>query len=242
MTSQRVADRSRTTPSEIDPATRQHRSRRDIQGLRCIAVVAVVCNHLFGWPSGGFVGVDVFFVISGYLITGLLLREHRRSGHISFGGFYARRIKRIVPAAVLVLGVTVFVSWLLLGWSRTESTADDAVWSALFAGNWRFLLEGTNYFALGQQLSPLQHYWSLGVEEQFYLIWPWLLLLLFAAMGRLRRPGAYSIVAGLAVAVVSAVSLYWALEQTRQQPDRGVLLFPDARLGVGCRRAAGSRR
>jgi peptidoglycan/LPS O-acetylase OafA/YrhL len=208
----------RATPNQINPATGRHGARRDIQGLRCIAVLSVVCNHLTGWPSGGFVGVDIFFVISGYLITGLLVREHWRTGRISFGGFYGRRIKRVVPSALLVLGVTVFASWLLLGWSRTKSTAVDALWSALFAGNWRFLREGTDYFALGQQLSPLQHYWSLGVEEQFYFVWPGLLVLIFAALGTSRPPRAYVIAAGLTVAVVSAASLYWALERTGSNP------------------------
>ena len=199
---------------DINLATGRHGARRDIQGLRCIAVLSVVCNHLTGWPSGGFVGVDIFFVISGYLITGLLVREHARTARISFRDFYARRIKRIVPSALLVLGATVFASWLLLGWSRTKSTAVDAVWSALFAGNWRFLREGTDYFALGQQLSPVQHYWSLGVEEQFYFVWPGLLVLIFALLGRSRPHRAYLVAAGLTIAVLSAASFYWALERT----------------------------
>ena len=204
--------------ADFGPLPERRGPRLDIQGLRCIAVLAVVLDHLMGWPSGGFVGVDVFFVISGYLITGLLVREHQRTGHISFGGFYARRIKRVVPAALLVLGSTVFVSWLLLGWSRTSSTAVDAVWSALFAGNWRFQREGTDYFALGQLVSPLQHYWSLGVEEQFYFVWPWLLLLVFAALGRSRAPRTYLIAAGATIAVLSVASFAWALAQTDSDP------------------------
>ena len=112
-------------------------SRWDIQGLRAFAVVAVVANHVWGWPAGGFVGVDVFFVISGFLITGLLLREHDRTGRISFTGFYRRRVKRIMPASLLVLVVTVVASWFVFNQARWDATAVDGVWALLFAANWQ---------------------------------------------------------------------------------------------------------
>lgn len=89
--------------------------RRDVQGLRAVAVLAVIANHAVGWPAGGFLGVDVFFVISGFIITALLLRESDRTGRISLAEFYRRRVRRIMPASVLVLVVTVGASWVLLG-------------------------------------------------------------------------------------------------------------------------------
>jgi peptidoglycan/LPS O-acetylase OafA/YrhL len=195
--------------------------RWDIQGLRAFAVVAVVANHLLGWPRGGFVGVDVFFVLSGFLITGLLLREHERTGRISFLGFYRRRVKRILPALVLVLLVTEVVAWLVLSASRWRDVLADGAWSLLFAGNWRFALQSTDYFAQNRAVSPLQHYWSLGVEEQFYLVWPWLLLLVFVLLR--KRPRYARLAAGAAIAVLSAASLLWALRQTRA--DAAVAYF-----------------
>src|SRR5215216_2034012 len=112
--------------------------RPDIQGLRALAVGGVIADHLVHWPRGGFVGVDVFFVISGFLITGLLIREFERRGSISFTHFYVRRIKRILPAALSVLLVTTAVSYALLGASRFASLVKDVAWCALFGGNWRF--------------------------------------------------------------------------------------------------------
>ena len=110
-----------------DGSTRPKSLRPDIQGLRALAVVAVILDHLTGWPAGGFVGVDVFFVISGFLITGLLLREHQRTGRISFAGFYRRRIKRIMPAAITVVVVTLFASMFLFGATRQTQTAIDGI-------------------------------------------------------------------------------------------------------------------
>src|SRR5690606_36971096 len=157
----------------VSAATKQ---RLDIQGLRAVAVVAVIAAHVTHVPQGGFVGVDIFFVISGFLITGLLLRETARTGTISFTTFYERRANRILPAAVIVLVATVIASFALLGKSGGKGVAIDAIFSAFFTGNWRFAFEGVDYFAQGTPPSPLQHFWSLGVEEQFYLVWPWVML------------------------------------------------------------------
>ncbi len=166
--------------------------RADIQGLRAFAVVAVVLAHVTGWPAGGFVGVDVFFVISGFLITGLLLRDAERHGRVSLRRFYATRIRRIAPAAVVVLAFTVAVAWFLFNRPRFQETVTDAVSSLLLVVNWRFAAEGTDYFHAGDAVSPLQHFWSLSVEEQFYLVWPGvvLLLVLVALRGRGSRAGA----------------------------------------------------
>jgi peptidoglycan/LPS O-acetylase OafA/YrhL len=157
--------------------------RKDIQGLRAIAVLAVILDHLAKWPVGGFVGVDIFFVISGYLITSILLRGFEDSRRISLTTFYARRIKRIVPASTLVLVSTVTTSYFLTPGARFRSTAVDSCWALLFSANWRFGIQGTDYFQQGLPPSPVQHYWSLSVEEQFYFVWPTLLLLLIT-LGR----------------------------------------------------------
>ena len=170
-----------------DPAVRRadmngtegnpHRRRRhDIQGLRAVAILAVVAYHA-GLPiPGGFVGVDVFFVISGYLITQLIWDEIASGGRLSFAEFYARRARRLLPSAVLVILVTVVVSVAVLGPLEATAVAKDAVACALYVGNYRFALQATNYLSSQGPVSPLQNYWSLGVEEQFYLVWPALLL------------------------------------------------------------------
>ena len=150
--------------------------RRDIQGLRAVAILAVVAYHA-GLPiPGGYVGVDVFFVISGYLITKLLWDEVAGGGRLSFSRFYARRARRLLPSAVLVIVVTVAVSVAVLGPLEATAVAKDAVACALYVGNYRFAFQATNYLDSQGPVSPLQNYWSLGVEEQFYLLWPALLL------------------------------------------------------------------
>ncbi|HEY6471717.1 MAG TPA: acyltransferase family protein [Acidimicrobiales bacterium] len=159
------------------------RRRADIQGLRAVAILAVVAYHC-GLPvPGGYVGVDVFFVISGYLITSLLFEEVARSGHLSFAGFYGRRARRLLPSAVLVIVVTVLVSVVVTGPLEVKAIAKDAIACALYVGNYRFAFGATNYLSAQGPVSPLQNYWSLGVEEQFYLVWP-LLMLGAYAVGR----------------------------------------------------------
>lgn len=194
--------------------------RRDIQGLRMLAVVAVILDHLLGWPAGGFVGVDVFFVISGFLITGLLLREHDRTGTISFKGFYRKRIRRIAPAATLVLVVTVAASWFVFNQARFQTTALDSIWAFIFAANWHYAAAGTNYFEASGPESPLQHFWSLAVEEQFYFVWPWLMLLIFFLAGQRAqwdvRQGHIAI--GAAMGVITAGSFMWATWETANNP------------------------
>jgi peptidoglycan/LPS O-acetylase OafA/YrhL len=212
-----VAQQSR---SQARPDDRRVRDRADIQGLRAIAVLAVVANHLAGWPRGSFVGVDVFFVISGYLITGILVREFETRQTISFRGFYARRIRRILPAGLFVIGATVCASRVLAGIDRYHFAAKDAIAAVPFFANWHFAQTGVNYFNQSLPPSPLQHYWSLSVEEQFYFVWPWLMLGLLLIGLRLRfwrhehaRP-----VAGVAIAVLSGISLAWAFSETAQDP------------------------
>jgi len=194
--------------------------RADIQGLRAIAVLAVVADHMAGWPPGSFVGVDIFFVISGYLITGILVREFEARQTISFRGFYARRIKRILPAGLFVIGATVCATRVLAGIDRYHFAAADAIAAVLFTANWHFARTGVNYFNQSLPPSPLQHYWSLSVEEQFYFVWPWVLLALLLTGVRLRfwRHEHTRLVAGVAIVAVCATSLAWAFSETAHNP------------------------
>ncbi|GAB3581949.1 hypothetical protein GCM10027406_24070 [Leifsonia lichenia] len=194
--------------------------RRDIQGLRAIAVIAVVLDHLLHWPSGGFVGVDVFFVISGFLITGLLLREHERTGRISFSAFYRNRVRRILPAAALVLTVTIAASWMIYSAERRLSILSDGGWSAWFAANWHFAMIGTDYFGASGPPSPLQHFWSLAVEEQFYLVWPVVIVVVLAVTARFAGARKRAIGSALAVVLIGLVvaSFGWALFESATAP------------------------
>ena len=159
------------------------RFRPDVEGLRAVAVLLVVLYHaaLFG-VTGGWVGVDVFFVISGFVITGLLLREHQGTGRTSILAFYARRCRRILPAALLVILVVVLVTDLALGHTYASYTADDGRWSAVFLANVHSeALTANPTTSSARGIALLGPYWSLSVEEQFYFIYP----LLFLAVARL---------------------------------------------------------
>ena len=152
-----------------------------MEGLRAVAVLAVLWYHI-GLPglSGGFVGVDIFFVISGFLITGLLLREHETAGRIDVRRFYSRRMRRILPAVLATIAVTMVVAALVVAPLDVPGIAKDGAASALSLGNVRFALESADYFAATDP-SPFRHLWSLGVEEQFYLVWPALLIVALRA-------------------------------------------------------------
>jgi peptidoglycan/LPS O-acetylase OafA/YrhL len=140
--------------------------------MRAVAVGLVVLFHAgLPWVSGGFVGVDVFFVISGYLITSHLVGELRSAGRVSLVAFYARRAKRLLPLAAVVTVATVIGTWVLTSGLQTREVAEDAVWASLFAMNVHLAAEGVDYGAAGEA-SPFQHFWSLAIEEQFYLVWP----------------------------------------------------------------------
>tara|TARA_R110001592_G_scaffold126336_1_gene337515 strand:- start:158706 stop:160673 length:1968 start_codon:yes stop_codon:yes gene_type:complete len=151
----------------------------EIQGLRALAVLLVIYYHsgLPGLP-GGYIGVDVFFVISGYLITGLLLNEVDKHGSISLPRFYARRFRRLLPAAALVLLVTTAVAWLVYSPLAIKQYSSSAFATAIYVSNLWFASLTTDYLAENTDANPLLHTWSLGVEEQFYIVWPLLILLL----------------------------------------------------------------
>jgi peptidoglycan/LPS O-acetylase OafA/YrhL len=166
-----------STPQERDRHSRRADFRSDIEGLRAVAILAVVAFHAgLSAVPGGYVGVDVFFVISGYLITEHLGRELFGSGRLSFGAFYARRARRLLPSALLVIGVTVAVSCAVLPPLQAMAVAKDGLANAFYVGNYRYALQATNYLSASGPVSPLLNYWSLGVEEQFYLVWPALLV------------------------------------------------------------------
>lgn len=161
--------------------------RRDIQGLRALAVTMVVAYHYFpATAPGGFVGVDMFFVISGFLITGLLIREFDASGTISISRFYARRIKRLMPAAVTTTAAVIGAAALILSPVAFQSVLRDATWTSGYLANVRFARVPGGYFAVGTP-SPLLHFWSLAIEEQYYVSWPILLLLVTRLAKRRAR-------------------------------------------------------
>ncbi|WP_327169302.1 acyltransferase family protein [Streptomyces subrutilus] len=201
--------------AESGPSPHRSAFRPDIEGLRAVAVLAVLAFHA-GVPgtAGGFVGVDVFFVISGYLITGLLVREAITTGRIRLGNFFSRRARRLLPSAAVVLGaVAVAGAWLTVPLRRTDLERD-VVASALSVANWRFVSQRTDYLAAGHDQSPLLHFWSLAVEEQFYLFWaPLLAVVVLLAAGAARRGRAVRAVVALPTAALVlasfALSLYW---------------------------------
>ena len=198
------------------------RFRPDIQGLRAVAVLVVVLHHAgVGWLPGGYVGVDVFFVISGFVITQSLLRGEHLDG-ISLRAFYAARARRILPMATIVLIATVAASWQLLNFVRAKQVITDALWSGFFAANNHFSTQGTDYFSSNLPPSPLQHYWSLAVEEQFYLVWPLLLgVLLFGYSKRVHRRREVKISTGRvssALGLIIIASLAWSVMETASLP------------------------
>jgi peptidoglycan/LPS O-acetylase OafA/YrhL len=200
-------------PSDLKELDYRAEFRPDIQALRALAVALVVLYHAdIPGVHGGFFGVDVFFVVSGFVITNVLLRERASRGTTSIPGFYARRVRRILPAATVVLIATVFATYHWLSFISGAINANDAKFVAVFIGNFRFASLGTQYFTATQPPSTLQQFWSLAVEEQFYLVWPVLFLLLtlpwkaFSPVTRLVT----------ALSLVIGVSLAWCIIETRQ--------------------------
>ena len=185
--------------------------RGDIEGLRAVAILGVVADHA-GLPfaEGGFVGVDVFFVLSGFLITGLLVQELRTAGSINFVAFYGRRLQRLLPALALMLVVASLAAAVLLAPHEQLPQAATAPLAFLWLSNFHFALADFAYFDAGSETNIYLHTWSLGVEEQFYLLWPLLLLALFAARkgtpqrsdARLRQGLAWSLLAGIALSLL----------------------------------------
>ncbi|HEV7963180.1 MAG TPA: acyltransferase family protein [Actinoplanes sp.] len=213
--------------------------RPDIEGLRAVAVLLVVLSHAgVTAVAGGYVGVDVFFVISGFLITSLLLREVESTGRIAIGRFYARRALRLLPAAGLVLVATVLGFRLWLPPVRVGEFAKDALAAVGYFANFRFAWTGTDYLSAGNPPSPFQHFWSLAVEEQFYLAWPLLIIGTVALFRRRRR-----VLAVVLTLVVGASFVLSITETARSAP--WAYFGPHTRvweLGVGALLAVGATR
>lgn len=199
--------------------------RRDIEGLRAVAVGLVVAYHLGFRPfSGGFVGVDVFFVISGFLITHHLVSEAERTGRVRIGRFYARRARRLLPAAGLVLACTAAAGIFLLSADQYRDLATDVALAAVYVVNWGFADRAVDYLAEDAGLSPVQHYWSLAVEEQFYLVVPVVVLVL--ALIATRRGWSVRAVVGLCLSGVVALSLWYSIALTSTDPAAAFFLTP----------------
>ncbi|MET9634011.1 acyltransferase family protein [Lentzea sp. NPDC006480] len=217
-----------------DAARPQHAQRGDIQGLRALAVGVVLLYHLRpSWLPGGFVGVDVFFVISGFLIIGTLTNELRRTGTVSLRDFYARRIRRLLPAATATLLAVVAAVVVLLPESRWPDFLREVVGSALNAQNWLLAVLSNNYGHATAGASPVQHYWSLAVEEQFYLVIPLLLIASAALAGRFNAAKARY--AAGAVALVTVASFAFSVYYTPVNHGAAYFVTPTRmwELGIG---------
>ncbi len=189
--------------------------RADIDGLRALSVVLIVLFHAHdAWMPGGFIGVDIFFVISGYLITQILLREHL-AGQFSILHFYARRVRRIFPALIVMLAAVLGAGWFLLLPEEYKQVGKHTGGAAIFFSNF-MLKKESGYFDTVSELKPLLHLWSLAVEEQFYLLWPWALWLALKA----KRFG------WAALCVLTAASLLYSILRTPLSPENCFFLLP----------------
>ncbi|MEF2977455.1 acyltransferase family protein [Subtercola sp. YIM 133946] len=214
---------SRTTSPSITTTQtapkQQSGFRPDIQALRALAVSLVVVYHL--WPDGavpgGYAGVDVFFVISGYLITSHLFRSMTGSARFSVTLFWAKRIRRLLPASLLVLAIVVVATLLIAPPTVWGPTFREVVASGFYFENWQLAVDSVDYLAANNIASPVQHYWSLSVEEQFYIIWPFILLFSLGIVARLKRNTRRSAV--VVVAVVTVVSFGLSVVVTHVLPS-----------------------
>lgn len=213
------------------------RFRPEIDGLRALAVSLVILCHL-GITSfaGGYIGVDIFFVISGFLITNLLINEYQsnsvsgQGGFISFRNFYLRRVKRIVPMALTVIVVALVYAYLNYSQARFSQVRNDAIWASLFGANIHYMQESLNYFQQAQAVSLLQHYWSLAVEEQFYLVFP----ALFLIIARIKtKAKSWLIPPLIAVSLISLASLVSAIGTSNQNQSYFSSFDRAYELGIG---------
>ncbi|MFW7415407.1 acyltransferase family protein [Demequina sp. SO4-18] len=208
--------------------------RPDIEGLRALAIGLVLVYHAgVSLVPGGYVGVDVFFVISGFLITGMLLREFREHGRISLTRFYSRRAKRLLPAATLALGATAALTWWLAPALQRGVYGHDILASAVSLVNWRLADRSVDYQAEGIGASPVQHYWSLAVEEQFYIVWP-LVIVAAGLAATLLRLRASSLALG-ALAAIVVLSFMWSIHMTADAPAQAFFVTTTRlwELGIG---------
>lgn len=205
--------------------------RPDIEGLRALAVLLVVACHAgVPWLQGGYIGVDVFFVISGYLITRLLDTEYSRTGKIDLSGFYARRVRRLLPALALMVGAVLVAIWVFFSPFEQPVMLRSVLAASLYISNLHFAWGATDYWGADAKQDPLLHTWSLGVEEQFYLGWPPLFFLMMFLLRR-SRP---AVVWGAAALLLLLSFILAALWTHTRQPE--AFFYPHARaweFGVG---------
>lgn len=219
--------------SQVELQPHRRHFRADIQGLRAVAVAIVVLYHL--WPNrlpGGFVGVDVFFVISGFLITSHLLARPPRSAR-DLAAFWGRRVRRLLPASLLVLAVTLVATRLVAPDTQWAGTARDVIAAALYVENWRLASTSVDYLLAEAAASPVQHFWSLSVEEQFYFVWP--VLILLVALVAARRGLRMVPVCTAALVVVVLGSLAYSVHITAVEPAAAYFVTPARiwELGAG---------
>ncbi|MFV0496351.1 acyltransferase family protein [Mycobacterium sp.] len=202
--------------------------RPDVEGLRAVAVIAVVAFYArIPGMAGGYIGVDIFFVISGFLITGQLWREAATTRTIALGRFYAGRARRLLPAAATVAVFTAIATAVVLPPLQARRAFVDGIASMLYVGNYRFAAQGADYLTSDRPPSPFQHYWALGVEEQFYLVWPALIIGTVWLLGRLRRQMVSGTVPyAVALATVGASSLAAAVIWTQVSPSWAFFSLP----------------
>ena len=190
--------------------------RPDVEGLRAVAILTVILYHAHVPPfTGGYIGVDVFFVISGFVITGVLLRERSATEGTSLLHFYARRVRRILPAAILVILATVVVCYVVIGTVNGNNAANDGRWAAIFLANYHFWSQGTSYFGSLLPPSPLQNFWSLAVEEQFYIVYPTIFLLCASIGGRISL----RVRMAVALGAIFVVSYWYSIVETSSHPS-----------------------
>src|SRR5271165_2381036 len=190
-----------------EPADRGQRYVPGLDGLRAIALLAVIAYHVnVGWAQGGLLGVGIFFTLSGYLITDLLMAEQAATGHLALMNFWQRRARRLLPALFVMLAVV--AGWVALLQRSQLPALRGAMAAAIgYVSNWWLIAHNASYFARFGPPSPLDHLWSLAVEEQFYLIWPWLVLLGLWLLARRGRPRYWMAAATVALAAASAVEM-----------------------------------
>jgi len=229
------AIQERADPARAAAPPRNNK-RLDIQGLRAVAVLAVVLDHVgtFHIP-GGFVGVDIFFVISGFLITSHLVRGATTEGRVGFAEFYANRVRRLVPAATATLVFCIVITRWVLPSTRWADFAAEIMGSSLYVENWVLAGNSVDYMTQDSLPSPVQHFWSLAVEEQFYIVWPIMIMLVLALFGASRRftrsharsqrsfiaarPEGLRIALIVGLAAIAIPSLAWSILYTSSDPS-----------------------
>jgi len=210
-----------------EPVKRNQRYMPGLDGLRAIAVLAVIVFHLgFGWAPGGLLGVGIFFTLSGYLITDILLSQLSQRGKIDFLRFWGARARRLLPALFLMLAIV--TAWVtIFGPAQPDQFRKAVLSSVFYVNNWEQIFANVSYFARFAPEGPLNHLWSLSVEEQFYIFWPFLLLLgVKLVHERPLSSGVRPRLALLAIVFASSPRSRWPSSTTRASTPRGSITAP----------------